>query len=79
MSLEEMKDVNVMAVDPGTLKDIKDVHIDPKLPREERCRQFLEQIGNPYCFRNGKTVIKLKFAENGETLEDRLLHYISTK
>ena len=38
MTLEEMKAVDVRTVDPDTLVDIRDVHIDRSLPKEERIR-----------------------------------------
>lgn len=31
------------------LADIRDVSVDPNLPREERISEFLRQIKNPYC------------------------------
>ena len=30
------------------LADIRDVSVDPKLPKEERIAEFLRQIKNPY-------------------------------
>ena len=36
------------------------------------------QIGNPYCYRCGKVVVKVSFAETDATLEDRLEHYLKT-
>ena len=30
------------------LADIRDVTVDPKLPKEERIAEFLRQIKNPY-------------------------------
>lgn len=32
------------------LADIRDVTVDPNLPKEERIAEFLRQIKNPYCF-----------------------------
>ena len=45
MTLEEMKAVDIRTVDPETLMDIRDVHIDRTLPKEERIKSFLQQIG----------------------------------
>lgn len=51
--LKKMKLVNIEAVDAESesLVDIRDVKINPDLSKEERIAQFLNQIGNPYCFR----------------------------
>lgn len=76
MDLEQMKQVDVRTVDPETLVDINDVKIDETLPREQRFADFLRQIKNPYCFRCGKTVVKLNFADTDTTLEDCLERYL---
>lgn len=72
MTLEQMKNVDIRAVDPDGLVDIRDIQINPGQSREERIRDFVRQIGNPYCFRVGKVAVKVSFAEDGATLEDRL-------
>ncbi len=76
IDLEQMKQVDVRTVDPETLVDINDVKIDETLPREQRFADFLRQIKNPYCFRCGKTVVKLNFADTDTTLEDCLERYL---
>lgn len=77
-ALEQMKSVDVRTVDQNSLVDIKDIHIDEKLPRKQRFSEFLRQIGNPYCYRCGKVVVKVSFANTNATLEDRLEHYLKT-
>lgn len=54
------------------LADIRDVSVDPKLPKEERIAEFLRQIKNPYCFKCGKFTVRAQFADNGVSLEDCL-------
>lgn len=76
MSIEEMRSVDVRTVDPETLVDITSIRLDGELPRKDRIRNFLEQIKNPYCYRVGKVVVKVSFADTDITLEDRLEHYI---
>lgn len=75
MDLEAMKNIDIQMVESKTLKDIRDVKINTDLPREERLREFIEQIGNPYRFKCGKTIIKVKFADTQVTLEERLKAY----
>ena len=77
--LESMRDVDVRTVDPSTLRDIRDVHINTALPKQQRMLDFLRQIGNPYCYRHGEYTVKISFAEIDATLEDRLLSYIESK
>ena len=54
------------------LADIREVSIDPKLPKEERIAEFLRQIKNPYCFKCGKFTVRAQFSDNGVSLEDCL-------
>ncbi len=54
------------------LADIRDVTVDPKLPKEKRIAEFLRQIKNPYCFTCGKFIVRAQFADNGVSLEDCL-------
>ncbi len=77
--LEAMKNVDIRTVDPETLRDIRDVKINVELPKKERILDFVNQIGNPYCFKRGGIVIKIKFADTDVTLEDRMISYIRTK
>lgn len=60
-------------------RDIRDVKIDPDLPREERIKSFLDQIGNPYLFRCNGHVVRVKFAETDRTLEDCLHDYFNSQ
>ena len=73
--LKKMKLVNIEAVDAESLVDIRDVKINPDLPKEERIAQFLNQIGNPYCFRCNGCVVQVSFTETERTLEDCLQDY----
>lgn len=76
--LQKMKQMDIGTVDRDSLVDIKDVKVDRTLPRGQRFADFLRQIGNPYCYRCGKAVVKVSFADTDATLEDRLEHYLKT-
>ena len=79
LSLEQMKGIDPRAVDRESLRDIESVKIDASLPKKERIADFIRQIGNPYCYRHGRYVVKVSFADTGVTLEDRLASYIASK
>ncbi len=64
-------------IDRGRLRDIQSVKIDPSLPRRERVKSFLEQIGDPYCYLDGETVVSVSYADNSVSLEDRLRSYVA--
>lgn len=77
--LESMKNVDIRTVNPATLRDIRDVKINTALPKAQRIQDYIRQIGNPYCYRHGKYVVKISFADTNVTLEDRMLAYIRSK
>ena len=72
MTLNQMKNIDIRTVNLHELVDIRDVKINPDKLKEERIAEFVKQIKNPYCYKVGKTIVKLSFAENGVTLEDKL-------
>lgn len=78
INFEQMKQVDIQSIDRDSLVDINDIRIDTKLPREQRLTEFVRQIGNPYCYRCGKVVVKVSFADTDATLEERLEHYLKT-
>jgi len=69
---EAMKNVDPRKVDRSALRDRSTVRIDPDAPTEERIRAWIEQLGNPYVYLDGGVVVKLSFADRGETIEDRI-------
>ena len=74
--LQEMAAVDIRTVDPTELKDITDVKIRKELPREERLKDYIQQIGNPYCYRSHGVTVKISFAGD-RTLEECLGSCIS--
>ena len=76
LSLEQMKNTDVRSIDPTALVDIRDVSVNTSLPKNERMLDYLDQIKNPYCFKCGKTVVKVSFADTQTTIEDRLEKYL---
>ena len=77
--VEAMQNVDIRTVDTYTLRDIRDVEVNTSLPKKERMLDFIRQIGNPYCYRHGKYVVKVSFTDTDVTLEDRMLSYIRSK
>ena len=77
--MEAMKNVDIRTVDIDTLRDIRDVTVNTDLPKEERILDFIRQIGNPYCYRHGKYVVKISFTDTNVTLEQRMLAYLRSK
>lgn len=76
MSISEMKNIDIRTVDPKTLVDRRSIKLTPDLPQKERLKQYIEQIKNPYCYRDGDVVVKVSFSDEDVTLEQRLEAYI---
>ena len=74
-----MQDVDICTVELEMLRDIRDVQIHADLPKKERILDFIQQIGNPYCYRHGKYIVKISFNDIDVTLEQRMLSYIRSK
>ncbi len=73
--LEKLKDVDIQSVHKSSLTDIKNVKIDTSLERSERVSDFLAQIGNPYCFLCDGVIVKIRFSDTEDTLEEKLNEY----
>ncbi len=62
-------------VDRSVLKDIKDVVIDTTKPCADRVKNYIEQIGNPYCYLDDGVVVQIGYADTAVSLQDRLVSY----
>lgn len=69
-------EVDIRTVDLDSLVDIQEIKIDPNLPKEQRIEQYLRQIKNPYCFRVGNIAVRVKYSEDGVTLQQRIEQYL---
>ena len=76
LGVEAMKSIDPRTVDRSTLMQRSSVRLDPSAPREERLRDFIQQIKNPYCYLDGKTVVKISFTNTATTIEDCLENYL---
>lgn len=66
---QELQAVDFEDVELGSLTDISKVRIDRGQPVEKRRHQYLENAGNPYLIRVGNMKVKVRFAENGVSME----------
>ena len=78
-SIINMKNIDLNTVDRDELVDIRDVNVNTALPKQERAIDFIRQIGNPYCYKHGKYVVKVGFSDTEVSLEERLAGYIRSK
>lgn len=78
-SIINMKNIDLNTVDRDGLVDIRDVKVNTALPKRERALDFIRQIGNSYCYKHGKYVVKVGFSDTEVSLEERLAGYILSK
>ena len=72
--LAQMEKMEINAIDPDTLADIREVRICGNTP-VQRMESYFSQVKNPYCFRVGKTPVRISFQCGGKTLENKLKDY----
>ena len=59
------------------LVDLRDIVVDNRLPMEERIKSYVEQIGNPYCFKVGGVVVSVSYSNDRTTFNDRFTSLLS--
>ena len=70
-ALEGLKKVDLRNVDRNTLVDLQEIIIDPSLPIEQRVKDFVAKVKNPYCFKVGDVVVKVAFNKEGNSFEEQ--------
>ena len=76
MTLEEMSKVDPGTVDRKTLVRRDKLEFRSEGGKFERMMEFIEKIGNPYCYLEGDTVVKISFSGGGRTIEDCVRAYL---
>lgn len=74
--LDKMAEVDVRDVDINELSDLQDIVIDTKEPVSKKLRSFAEQSANIYIHRMGDYVVKVRFQENGPSIDDKMEEYV---
>lgn len=75
--LQEMKIADIMEIDRKELADIMQIEIDEKKPIEERIRDYIEQVGNPYIVKVGEYVVQFKYMDCKKSMEQKMKEYIA--
>ena len=74
--LDAMASVDVRTVDINTLTDLRDIVIDTKLPVEKKLELFARQTNNVYVHRIEDYVVKVRFLEEGPSIDDKMEEYL---
>ena len=62
----------------SSLRDIKDFVVDTSVPRRERIRDYVAQIGNPSRYLDDGIVVEIGYTDTDVSLQDRLAAYASS-
>lgn len=76
--METLEMTDVRTVDRDSLVDIQDIKIDRGLPVDERIKDFVRKVGNPYCFKVGGIVVKVTFSKDGPGFQEQFEKMLST-
>ena len=72
--LEDMSHIKIKDVAPDLLQDILTVEVSGETA-SQRLESYLDQVGNPYCFRVGNTPVRISFKSCEETLDNKIKSY----
>ena len=73
MTAEEHRQFLVQDFDDVKLEEVTDItkiRIDRNRTVEEKKKQYLRKVGNPYLVKVGNTMVKIRYANNGVSFED---------
>jgi hypothetical protein len=70
---------NETAAYNNSLADILSVDIDRSMPQDAKIQDFIQKIGNPYCFKCRDTVVTVRFSDTEYTFEDGVIQYLKNK
>ena len=76
LTFDVMENGNIKEINLENLVDICDVKVNTSLPVEERIADYIQQIKNPYCYKCGDIVVKIKFADTDVMMEECMENYL---
>ena len=74
-----LKDLDIRTIEPELLEHIENVKINTDLPVDERIKEFVRQIKNPYFFRCGKLIVQVEYSDTDKTINDCLKECIESQ
>lgn len=77
--LEKMADIPISGIDWKEVVEFGSIKIDEGRTVEERTLSLIEQSGNPYFRKKGNHVVKISFANNGQSFQDNFLSALDGK
>lgn len=71
--IRQMKNRDIRTIEQSELQELQQDAVEHGLPQEERLKNLLDKVGNPYCYLDNGIIVKLNFAPRGSsTLSERI-------
>ena len=71
--------IDIRTVDPMTLVEASSISVDMDLPKDQRMRDTVNQMGgNPYFFRSGALAVKVSYTDSTISFDERMESYLRT-
>ena len=64
--IRQMKNRDIRMIEQSELEELQDA-VEHGLPQEERLKNLLDKVGNPYCYLDNGIIVKLNFAPRGSS------------
>lgn len=77
--LEKMADIPISGIDQKEVVEFGSIRIDEEKTVEERTLSLIEQSGNPYFRKRGNHIVKISFANNGQSFQDNFVSALDGK
>lgn len=73
VQIRQMKNRDIRTIEQSELQELPQDAVGHGLPQEERLKNLLDKVGNPYCYLDNGIIVKLNFAPRGcSTLSERI-------
>ena len=71
--IHKMKNRDIRTIEQSELQELQQDAVEHGLPQEERLKNLLDKVRNPYCYLDNGIIVKLNFAPRGSsTLSERI-------
>ena len=77
--IKELSRISLFDVCADEVGTITEVTIDRSKKPIDRIASLIEQVGNPYIYRDGSMIVKISFANNGKTLQSCMEDYLESE
>lgn len=63
--IHQMKNRDIRTIEQSELEELPQDAVEHGLPQEERLKNLLDKVRNPYCYLDNGIIVKLNFAPRG--------------